>query len=494
LIYRVLFSTGKVESILYMSFAMTLVFSLVFTIISLGIVFLFIYESISEQESRATKVGFLIAIMLIGLGTAITYFPILRIPYAVCIGLAIFAGLLFCLPIKSKARSLKGAIGYVEGNVERFDQRDTVFSRNRVLKPGTENYEEYYRKYPEKEQPDAERRAKGGLLGKIGAIDNQHKTNVELIKLSPNLGGVFEPHAKGIQISDGAKSHLSFQNKNGSDERQEIDPNKATEILKGLAKRMGTCLVGTCKVDPKWAYSVNGEGNWGKETPKQLPYAIVFATEMRHDDVSTSPHTTAEVECSINYADGAYVSTALVCWIKGMNYEAMAQHNRSYELLMPPLGIDAGLGELGRFGYVITDKYGPRVRLFAVTTDMPLEIDKPVDIGAEAFCERCKKCATACPSRSIPQEGQTVVNGIRRWKLDDESCFAYWGRVGTGCSVCMAICPFSRPNRTIHKMIRWFLKRSDLATTIFPHIDNFAYGTKWHAKKPKETWNSYLNQ
>jgi epoxyqueuosine reductase QueG len=55
--------------------------------------------------------------------------------------------------------------------------------------------------------------------------------------------------------------------------------------------------------------------------------------------------------------------------------------------------VDAGLGEMGRFGYLITKELGPRVRLFAVTTDMPLVADRPVDIGVEDFCSFCKKCA-----------------------------------------------------------------------------------------------------
>lgn len=45
--------------------------------------------------------------------------------------------------------------------------------------------------------------------------------------------------------------------------------------------------------------------------------------------------------------------------------------------------MDAGLGELSRVGYLITKAFGPRVRLAAVTTNMPLVPDKPVDLGAE---------------------------------------------------------------------------------------------------------------
>ena len=48
-----------------------------------------------------------------------------------------------------------------------------------------------------------------------------------------------------------------------------------------------------------------------------------------------------------------------------------------------PAAVDAGLGEMGRFGYLITKELGPRVRIFAVTTGLPLVADNPVDIGVE---------------------------------------------------------------------------------------------------------------
>jgi hypothetical protein len=33
------------------------------------------------------------------------------------------------------------------------------------------------------------------------------------------------------------------------------------------------------------------------------------------------------------------------------------------------------------------------------------------------------------------------VNGSLRWKLDETTCFDYWGKVGTDCNVCMRVCP-----------------------------------------------------
>ena len=50
-----------------------------------------------------------------------------------------------------------------------------------------------------------------------------------------------------------------------------------------------------------------------------------------------------------------------------------------------PMAVDAGLGELGRNGLLLTEKYGPRVRLCKVFTDLPLEPDEPIDLGPSIF-------------------------------------------------------------------------------------------------------------
>lgn len=449
---------------------------------------LFIYESIREQETRAPIVGFVGLFFLVVLAALIIFVPGLRIPVAIIFLIGAIFGLLFLVPGTPRSRSLNGAMGYASGSVKRFDQRDTVISRNRSLQPGAEAYREYYSKHPEKEESDAKRRESGGLLGKMGAIDKHYRPNLEMIKSLVGLCTALRPHDKGFKLAKGDSPQLS-KDPGAGPVKEKLEPAKATEMIKGLAKHLGAGQVGVARVDPNWVYS-HKEEEWGEDVPEQLPYAIVFATEMSDKYIATSPHTSAEVECWWNYAQGAIVSSTLTQWLIGMGYEAKAHFNRTYELIMPPLAVDAGLGELGRFGYVITDEFGPRARLFVVTTDMPLVPDKPISLGVEEFCERCLKCATTCPSRSIPEGDMVVSNGVMKWKIDDDSCFAYWGKVGTGCSVCMAICPFSRPNRTIHKLVRWFLKRSPLARRVFPHIDNIIYGTKWHSKKTSG-WLSY---
>jgi reductive dehalogenase len=435
----------------------------------------FSWESRREKEPRAPRVGMVSCGALFAAGITALFLPASRPYLAVLFGLFVLLGLLFFLPGAPNPKALRGALGHAVGELARFDERDLVFARNRSLPPGSEVYRRYYAAHPDKEAKDAERRAKGGTVGRMGAIDGGHRPNVAMIAACFDMPPVFGPLAEAAPPPGSPPAAIS--------------PEKASRIVKGLARRIGADLVGICRVNPAWAYSRRGEifyGNWedwGREIPDPLPFAVVIATEMDHENVGAGPHTPALFESAQNYGKGAYLTTVLGRWFAGMGYRAAAQHSRHYDLNMVPLAIDAGLGELGRFGYLISHGFGPRVRLFAVTTDMPLAPDAPVDLGVEGFCRRCLKCAESCPSRSIPAGEKTVVNGVEKWKLNEETCFDYWARVGTDCSICMGVCPYSRPNRGIHRLARWMIRRSPLARAVFPVLDNFIYGRRWRPRK-----------
>jgi hypothetical protein len=81
----------------------------------------------------------------------------------------------------------------------------------------------------------------------------------------------------------------------------------------------------------------------------------------------------------------------LAAFIANLGYSATANHLCHYELILPAVAVDAGLGELSRMGYLLTKEFGPRIRLSAVTTDMPLAADEPVDLGIQSFCAVCIK-------------------------------------------------------------------------------------------------------
>jgi reductive dehalogenase len=435
----------------------------------------FTVDSIREKEGRAVKFGYSVILLTILLGIILILFPGFRPGVAILLTILILLFLFCLIPGRPNAQTLKGTEGYVKGDVKKVDERDIVFARNRSLPPESEVYKLYYQMHPGREERDAKRRAAGGPLGRIGSIDKEHRPNVAMLRSTFHLPLTLGRREQVKPVPDPS----SFS----------MDPKEATERIKGFAKHLGADLVGICHVDPRWAYSHRGEifynnwEDWGKEIPPPLPFAVVIATEMDYQLVRGAPHTPSVVESGVNYAKGAYISSILANFIAQLGYEAVAHHFRQYDFVLVPLAIDAGLGELGRFGYLITKPFGPRVRLAAVTTSLPLIPDKPIDLGVQEFCARCLKCADTCPSHAIPNGGKVLFNGVEKWKLDEESCFGYWVKVGTDCNICMAICPYSRPNRSIHRLTRWMVARSPFARVFFPYIDNLVYGRKWRSRR-----------
>jgi hypothetical protein len=131
-----------------------------------------------------------------------------------------------------------------------------------------------------------------------------------------------------------------------------------------------------------------------------------------------------------------------------------------------------------RHGYLVTERFGCRVRLAAVFTELELIADSPVDIGVRDFCDFCRKCATNCPSRSIPDAEPVIVNGSLRWKLNAETCFDYWAKLGTDCNICMRVCPWSHARTFPHRVVRQLCVRNRYSRRLFTEMDDLFYGRK----------------
>jgi reductive dehalogenase len=376
-------------------------------------------------------------------------------------------------------KALQGTKGLIVGEVKRFDEREIVFARNRSIRPGSEEYRIFYTSHPELEAYDAKRRERGGPLGQMGSIDG--------LSGGPNVAATLAPGSIPQALSAPSlvrpQGHPALKGR-----KMDQSPDEAAQRVKGFTLNVGADLVGITEINPLWIYSHRGEifhdnwQDWGKEIPVEHKYAVVFATEMNFEMVGAAPHTPTVIESMNNYAKGAYIATQLAAYIANLGYPATASHLRHYDTVLVPLAVDAGLGELGRLGYLMTKAFGPRVRLGAVTTSLPLIADKPVDLGVEDFCRICKKCATCCPSQSIPMGEQTVVNGTLRWKLNEQTCFDYWGKIGTDCNICMRVCPWSHARTFPHKLIVELVSRNRRSRRILNVMDDVFYGIR---PKPK---------
>lgn len=367
-------------------------------------------------------------------------------------------GLLYFIPLSKPTPMV------ISGITERVDERDTMFAREEY-RPGTETYEKYYAGHPQYKDPDDRLRRLPELLGPGGYYYNPERAQ--------QIKAVFKTiQAQTTQV-DGEVSAGKLK----------IDPLSITSEIKDLVLRMGADEVGIAELNKMFVYSHVGRGPepWGKPIELNHRSAIVFTLEMAYDSVQQAPDMPTTEETALQYLRAANISVSLARHIRNLGYPARAHISESnYQIMLPPVAHDAGLGELSRMGYLISLKFGARIRLGAVTTDLPLIHDRPKVFGVQDFCAICLKCARNCPSAAIPHGGKTITRGVGKWQLNAEKCTRYWRVAGTDCGLCMKVCPFSHPPTFVHKIVRTGIKYSAFARRISTWGDEFFYGRNVH--------------
>jgi epoxyqueuosine reductase len=275
-----------------------------------------------------------------------------------------------------------------------------------------------------------------------------------------------------------------------------LDPAQMSRDVKAVAKSLGACLVGICKLDHRWVYSHRFHRETLEHSPLQIPpefeHAIVMAHEMDYELMKFSPSYTSLATTADCYSQMPFVAGRLAHFIRALGYKALPCGNDT--ALSIPLAIDAGLGQLGRNGLLITERFGPRVRLSKVFTDLPLVPDKPIEFGVTEFCNSCRRCAENCPGRAISFGEPTTepINisssgGLLKWYIDAEKCFTSWTRINGGsCANCIRVCPFNKPTGWLHDSARFLVTNAPWLDPALVWLDKaLGYGER---AKPEEFW------
>ncbi len=251
----------------------------------------------------------------------------------------------------------------------------------------------------------------------------------------------------------------------GPDGAPRNDPAANSADIKQVATLFGADLVGFCDYDDRWVYASKfnrlEQADKPVDVDERLPHVVVIATAMDIDLTATVPSALAATATGMGYTSDAVTLMSLAQYIRNLGYEAHASMNDTG--LNIPLAVQAGLGEYGRHGLLITREFGPRVRIGKIFTDMPLAPDTPISFGVTEFCNICNACAAGCPPRAIPFDApkfdapnKSSFPTIRKWTTDAEKCFKFWTSQNTECSICIRVCPYNRVFKTrIARAWRW---------------------------------------
>jgi epoxyqueuosine reductase len=239
------------------------------------------------------------------------------------------------------------------------------------------------------------------------------------------------------------------------------DAEEMTAQLKKAARFYGAALVGVTEVNPLWVLTHEKKTMKPLELPDWVKYAVVMAVEMDDRGIATAPACPGTAATGKGYLDMAVLSALVAEFIRNLSYNALPAGNDL--ALNIPLAVDAGLGQVGRNGLLITPEFGPRIRLCKVFTDLPLEPDRPVNFGVTEFCKTCKRCAKACEVDAISMETEPTWEpacdannpGALKWYVDTMKCHNFWYDNGTECATCIAVCPYNTGSKYLTPREFW---------------------------------------
>ncbi|MFN0174425.1 MAG: hypothetical protein ACKVU0_07260 [Saprospiraceae bacterium] len=232
----------------------------------------------------------------------------------------------------------------------------------------------------------------------------------------------------------------------------------AASLVKKKAFELGADEVGIAEIEPSDIYK-------GREIHEK--YAIVVGQKMLWRHFQEVPSHDSAVECLRIYFSLGETVIQLADYIRSLGYACTVEHPiGDSDVLHVPLALKAGFGELGRHGSIIHPKMGPLFRLGSVITDMPLQIDHPIDAGIAAFCDNCRACRIYCPAKAIPDERSPEAGkdhlGNDRYVVDTGKCFPYFA-AHNYCSICLPVCVYH------HK--EWARDFEGFTTKLFPSIE-----------------------
>ncbi|MCX6012550.1 MAG: reductive dehalogenase [Chloroflexi bacterium] len=300
--------------------------------------------------------------------------------------------------------------------------------------------------------------------------------------------------------------------------RWEGSPEENARMIRSAMRIYGASQVGFLELDEhnrKLIYSIYHDGkkidfedvDVAYETaekrviPQKARWVIVFTVQMAEDllkrRAGKAPTPFSAAATGSAYARARMVIDDLQIFLHCIGYQGLMTANWTNGLgIAPALGVMAGLGELSRLNRLINPEYGPLVRIFRVITDLPLSPTKPIDAGIMRFCRTCKKCAIACPSGTLSLDtepswevkGPWNNPGHKTWYENSPKCSAYWLRAAVACSTCIAVCPFSKKDRSfMNSFVRSTIAKTSLFNSFFTHMDDVCGYDK--PKDPESWWD-----
>ena len=209
-----------------------------------------------------------------------------------------------------------------------------------------------------------------------------------------------------------------------------VDPEELTRALKDYGRELGLGAIGVARYDPKYTF----EQHEGHQVGDRV---VICLLEQHHAATRQTPSVRTNHAAYDSEAEATKLAADLARFLHRYGYRAKG--HTSHEAAMIHYGVEAGLGQLGLNGQLLTPATGSRCRLSMLTTEAPLLFDEPIDFGIPAICDACQACVRRCPVGAIPST-RKLYRGVEKAKINTRRCFPVVAQT-SGCGICMKVCP-----------------------------------------------------
>jgi Pyruvate/2-oxoacid:ferredoxin oxidoreductase delta subunit len=215
----------------------------------------------------------------------------------------------------------------------------------------------------------------------------------------------------------------------------DADAEDLTEVIREKGRQLGFGEIGFTQFDLRYAYA--SKKRWVK-----YQHVICLAVEQDYYSTQTIPSLEGEFAHFGTYEIEGALALDLADFIRSQGYHAQVHSPNDNSGVYIPMFVQAGLGQLGANGQLLSPHFGSRARLAMITTDAPISYDQPIDYGVHKFCEKCQVCVNRCPGRALVRN-KVWWRGAEKHKLIYDRCRPVMARY-EGCAVCMKTCPIQR--------------------------------------------------
>jgi hypothetical protein len=177
----------------------------------------------------------------------------------------------------------------------------------------------------------------------------------------------------------------------------DVEPAVVTEAIRQKAREMGFAEVGFTYLNRDYIYK-------SKKRWIRFDHVICLAMEQEYEPTQTIPSMAAEHTHFGTYRTEGAVGLELADWIRSLGYHAQIHSPNDNSGAYIPMFVQAGLGQLGANGQLLSPHFGSRARLMMISTDAPVVYDDAVDYGIHKFCQECQVCVQRCPARALMKE------------------------------------------------------------------------------------------